>query len=211
MSKPRSPVGGAPPVPGGKRRKSIRDREDRAEIEFKLATGQSVRQIANDHGVHESALHKWRKRNLSPQLCSAYMGRLLKPGVDLEKLKTEESSGLLQSLATQRARLLLSQDAALELENGQLVATLSNAIHRNLELVARYLGEMQQHSTKTVQHVLMTPEYLALRAALIKALAPFPEARRAVAAAFHEAESNAAARTSQQIIDVTPALAAPTQ
>jgi len=145
-------------------------------------------------------------------LKAAYIGRLLAPGVDLEKLRVEESEGLLQGLATQRARLLLAQDKALEDDNGQLVSTLANAIHRNLELVGRYLGEMQQHSTQTVVNVLLTPQYLELRTKLIRALAPFPEARRAVAATLHETEGGAASRTPQPpMIDVTPSLPVPGQ
>ncbi len=197
-------LGGLPPPGQKKNRTPIKDREDRDRIEFDLATGKSIRQLANKYGVHEQSLYKHRK-SLPPQLKAAYVGRLLAPGVDLEKLRTEESEGLLQGLATQRARLLIAQDAALEDDNGQLVATLANGIHRNLELVGRYLGEMQQHSTQTVVNVLLTPQYLELRTKLIRALAPFPEARRAVAATLHETEGGAALRTSQPLIDVTPA------
>lgn len=46
-SKKRSPRGGAP-VPGAKPRTPIRDRDDRAQIEHALATGQSVRAIAKN-------------------------------------------------------------------------------------------------------------------------------------------------------------------
>jgi hypothetical protein len=195
--------------PGDKRRTPINDRADRDRIEFELATGKSVRAIAKKFGIHEAALYRHRQR-LPPQLKAAYIGRLLAPGIDLEKLRTDESAGLLQGLSTQRARLLISQDKALADDNGQLVTSLANAIHRNLELVGRYLGEMQTHSTQTVLNVLLTPQYLELRTKLIRALAPFPEAKRAVAATLHEMESGAAARTPRpQMIDVTPALPAP--
>ena len=199
----RSPIGGAPTV-AGKNRTPIKDREDRAQIEFELATGKSVRAIARKFDVHETALHKHRAK-LPPQLKAAYVGRLLAPGVDLEKLKTEESEGLLQSLAQQRARLLIVQDSAMEDGNAQAVATIANSIHRNLELVGRYLGEMQSHSTQTVVSVLITREYLELRNALLRALAPFPEARQAVAATLHKIEDGVARRTTQPaMIDVTP-------
>ena len=62
------------------------------------------------------------------------------------------------------------------------VATLPHGIHRNLELVGKYLGEFAQHSVSTTISILVTPEYLDLRAALLRALAPYAEARRAVAA-----------------------------
>lgn len=202
----RAPIGGAPATPG-KNRMPIRDRDDRAQIEFELASGGSVRAIARKYDVHEVALYKHRKK-LPPQLKAAFIGRLLKPGVDLEKLKTEESEGLLQSLAQQRARLLLAQDQALEDCNAQAIATLAAGIHRNLELVGRYLGELQQHTTRTVVNVLVSAEYLQLRNALLRALTPFPEARRAVAATLHEVESGVARHAlPPPMIDVTPTTA----
>jgi hypothetical protein len=192
-------------------RTPIRDREDRDRIEYELACGKSVKAIALKFNLHEDALYRHRK-NLPPQLKAAHLGRLLAPKVDLEKLRTTESEGLLQSLAQQRARILIMQDRAIEDGNAQAVATLAAGVHKNLELVGRYLGEMQAHSTQTTISVLVSPEYLQLRNALIRALQPYPAARAAVAATLHEMESGAAARTSQTpMIDVTPALPAPSQ
>jgi transposase-like protein len=206
--KKRAPRGGAP-EPGAKKRTPIRHREDRAQIEHELCSGKSVRAIANKFGVDENALYRHRKL-LPPQLKAAYLGNALKPGADLEELKTQESEALLQNLASQRARLLMMQDKALEDGNAQTVATLANGIHKNLELVGRYLGELHQHSTRTVINDLMSAEYLAMRHALIRALAPFPEARRAVAEVLHKMEGEAAQRMAEPpIIDVTPTLPPP--
>jgi hypothetical protein len=110
----------------------------------------------------------------------------------------------LQSLASQRARLLMMQDQELEAGDSKAVATLAARIHQNLELVGRYLGELHQHSTKTVVNILLTPEYLELRNALVKALQPFPQARAAVAAVLHSREGSAA-----QSITSVPALPSP--
>jgi transposase-like protein len=192
------------------KRKPIPLRDDRAQIELDLVTGKSIKALSRKYDIHEQSLYKWRAK-LPPQLKAAYLSQYLAPGADLEQIKTVESEGLLKSLAMQRARLFLEQDRAIEDGNGQLVATLSNAIHRNLELVGRYLGEMQAHSTQTTISVLVSPEYLQLRNALIRALAPFPEARRAVAATLHEMESSVAQRTQPKTIDMTPALPAPSQ
>jgi transposase-like protein len=197
--------GGLPDPGTTKPRTPIRDREDRGQIEFELASGKSVRAIAKKFGVHETALYNYR-RNMPPQLKAAFLANYLKPGADLEKLKTEESEALLHNLATQRARLFLMQDQELEAGNATAVATLAGRIHQNLEIVGKYLGELQQHSTKTVVNLMVSAEYLALRHALVKALAPFPEARRAVARVLHNMESGAA---QPQTIDVTPALPSP--
>jgi transposase-like protein len=205
----RAPIGGAPTAPA-KNRTPIRDRPDRAQIEFELATGKSVRAIAKKFDCHEGSLFKWRRR-LPPQLKAAFVGRLLAPNVDLDKLRTEESEGLLQSLAQQRARLLIMQDGAMDDSNAQAVSSLAAQIHRNLELVGRYLGELQQHTRHTVVNVLVfSAEYLALRASIIRALAPYPEAKRAVAAAIGEIENVAARGASQpRLIDVTPLATTP--
>jgi transposase-like protein len=207
MTRKHNELGGLPPPGQRKARTPIRLRDDREKIEFDLATGKSIRQLARKYDVHEQSLYKHREK-LPPQLRAAYVAQLLAPGVSLEEIKTTESEGILKTLASQRARLYIEQDRAIENENGQLVATLSNSIHRNIELVARYLGEMQAHSTQTTISVLLSPEYLQLRNALLRALAPFPEARHAVAATLHELESGVARNTSQPpMIDVTPTTA----
>jgi transposase-like protein len=199
--KKRAPRGGAA-KPGAPKRTPIRDRDDRGQIEFELASGKSVRAIARKYDIDENALYRHRKL-LPAQLKAAYLGNALKPGADLEELKRQESEALLQNLASQRARLLMTQDRALEDNNGQLVANLAGKIHDNLRIVGQYLGELAQHS-KTVVNILLTPEYLELRNALVRALQPFPEARAAVAAVLHSREGSAA----QSIANV-PALPAP--
>jgi transposase-like protein len=196
-------LGGLPPPDQKKKRIPITRREDREKIEFDLATGKSIRQLANKYQIHEQSLYKHRQK-LPPTLRAAYVSQMLAPGVSLEELKVTESEGILKTLAAQRARLFIEQDKAIEDGNGQLVATLSNSITRITELVAKYLGEMQVHSTQTTISVLISPEYLQLRNKLVKALSPFPEARRAVAEVLHDAEGGAAARVSTPLIDVTP-------
>jgi hypothetical protein len=176
---------------------------DQARIERDLAIGRPLQRIAKKYGVSKDAA--WRhKKHLPPQLKTALAGHLLRPGEDLEKIRVEESDGLLSHLAAQRARLLISQDLALESEQLGLVATLSQAIHRNLELVGRYLGEFASHSTQTTISILVTPEYLEMRSALLRALGPYAEAKRAVAAVFDGIETKAAQRPRQRTIDITP-------
>jgi hypothetical protein len=66
------------------------------------------------------------------------------------------------------------------------------AITSNLELVGKLLGQLvQRHEVRTTS-VLISADYLEVRAALVNALQPFPEAARAVGAALHQLESKAA-------------------
>jgi hypothetical protein len=172
---------------------TILDHPDRARIEFDLAKGVPIRVIAKKYAnlnIHK--LYRFRAA-LPVQLKTKHLGAKLKAGADLEKLRLDESEGLLVGLAQQRARLLMCQDAALLREDGREATFIAGEIHRNLKLVGQYLGEFAQHQIKTTVSVLIQPEYLEMRASLMRALSPFPEARRAVAAALQAAEAKAAA------------------
>jgi hypothetical protein len=120
------------------------------------------------------------------------MGARLKAGVDLDKLRIDESEGILTNLALQRARLLLVQDSALESGDRREVAYIADVIHRNVKLTGTYLGEFQKVTTQLSLNILVSDEYLTLRSQLMAALAPFPAARRAVAGALQFAEQKAA-------------------
>jgi hypothetical protein len=165
---------------------------DRARVEFDLARGIPVRAVSKKYDVTIWALYRF-KRKLPPQLRAAAIGKKLKTGADLDALREDESQGILQNLALQRARLLLVQDQALEKDDVREVTLVADAIGRNIALTGKYLGEFAAHSVSTSINVLISSEYLDLRCDLLRALAPYPEARRAVAAALHARESAMAA------------------
>jgi hypothetical protein len=59
----------------------------------------------------------------------------------------------------------------------ELILKTAQRLQGHLELLAKLMGELQQEGTVSV---LIAPEWLALRARLIEALGPYPEAREAV-------------------------------
>jgi hypothetical protein len=174
-----------------------------------------MRRVAERYGLSESAVLRFRNR-MPQQLKAAIIGATLKPGVDdLEKLRTDEAAGLLGNLAHQRARLLLTQDVAMEEGAGELVARLSTVIHKNLEMVGKYLGLFASLSVNTNVNVLISEDYLRLRHALVLALRPFPAARHAVSEALHRIEGEVAQKMLSQaspaplgaVIDHSPSVA----
>lgn len=183
---------------GPGRASTIVGHPDQSRIERDLAIGRPLSRIAKKYNISKDAAHR-HKRKLPPQLKSALAGNALRSGEDLEQLRIDESEGLLAQLAAQRARLLIAQDAALEGEQFSIVGSLSQAIHRNLELVGKYLGEFSQHSVQTTVSILITPEYLDFRSALLRALQPFPEARAAVAATINQMEQQVVQRQRQAL------------
>ena len=177
---------------------SIERHEARAQIERDLALGVPLRRLAKKYGISKDALCRYRKR-LPPQLKAAMLAQSLRPEVDLDKLRTTESEGILANLAVQRAKLLLWQDWAASAEQFAIATAISAQIHRNLELVGKYLGEFAQHHVVSNVSVLVSPQYLELRSALLRALQPYPEARRAVAAALRRTEEPAADHPPQPV------------
>ncbi len=63
--------------------------------------------------------------------------------------------------------------------DGDLALKAIDRILRQIELQAKLLGDLDERPVITV---LLSPEWLELRGQLVAALAPFPEARVAVAA-----------------------------
>jgi hypothetical protein len=175
-------------------RSKIESDPSKALIERALAMGIPVTQISRRFGYSEQAITRYRDR-MPQQLKAAILAATLRPQeADLDRLRIEEGEGLLGGLAHQRARLLLCQDESMEAGEIELVAMLSRVIHTNLQLVGRYLGMFAQHHTSTSVSVLLSEDYLRLRQALILALKPYPEARRAVAEAMQRIEGETAGK-----------------
>jgi hypothetical protein len=174
-------------------RGAIEKSPDRPAIERALAMGATMAEVSRRFGFHQMTVRRFRDNHLPPQLRAAILGASLRPGVDdLEKLKADEAAGLLGNLAHQRARLLLLQDRAMEVEAFDATVKLSNTIHRNLQLVGHYLGLFANISVSQNVNILLTEDYLRLRHALTTALQPYPEARKAVAEAIQRVEAETA-------------------
>jgi hypothetical protein len=183
---------------------SITKHPERAAVERDLALGLPLRRLARKYGLSKDALCRYRKR-LPPHLKAALLAQSLRPEVDLEALRVTESEGLLVHLAAQRARLLLWQDACASSEQFQVASAISAQVHRNLELVGKLVGEFAQHHVTTSVSVLLSPQYLELRATLLRALQPYPDARRAVVDAIHRLEAKASQQAPQRILEALPA------
>jgi hypothetical protein len=154
--------------------------------------GVAANQIGKRFGYSMIAICRFRDR-MPPQLKAAIAAAALKPKeADLDKLRIEESEGILGNLAHQRARLLVCQDEAMEAGAVTQVGYLANVIHRNIELAGKYLGLFAQHHVSTNVNVLISEDYLRLRQAITLALRPFPDARRAVAEQLHTLEGQIA-------------------
>jgi hypothetical protein len=140
--------------------------------------------------MNKDPLFRHKANHLPPQLRAKLLaGPDL--SIDLDKLRETESQSLLANLVALRNRLFSSFDLAEEHGDTHMVARIAGQLHHNLEVTGRLLGDLAVGNTSTT-NILIAPQYVELRVELVKALAPFPEARAEVAKVLHGIESEAA-------------------
>ncbi|MBN8963037.1 MAG: hypothetical protein J0H71_18035 [Rhizobiales bacterium] len=164
----------------------------RHQIDIGLVHGVSALVLSSRFGVKHDAVYRHAKNHLTPAQRAAILAQQKPAAIDLDALRTSESEGLLASLVAQRARLLVKADTAMEFGDTKGSVAAENAITSNLALVAKLLGQLVQVHDVRHTNLLVSPDYMKLRAALVEALRPYPEAARAVGAALHRLESDAA-------------------
>ncbi len=184
---------------------------ERSRIEHLMASGVSKRAIAERFAVSADAAFRHFKNHVSPAMKSAAVVKALKPGVELEAMLTEESNGLLHHLQNIRGKLYHAFDASVEAGDRNATAVLAGRLLENLRFLSELTGRLQKYATPnnvTNINILASPTFLNLQTKLIQALAPFPDARRAVVQAFRELDDAAPAQKLPQMIEGTHADAA---
>lgn len=136
--------------------------ESRAEVEAELVRRVAYRDIARRFSVSKDALSRHAREHLPATLARAR-----------EAAELEEADGLLGQVRGLQSRTLAVLEAAEESrEHRTALAAIAEA-RRNLELLAKLLGELDERPV----NVLISPEWLELRAVIVGALAPHEEAR----------------------------------
>ena len=152
--------------------------EARAEIERALVAGEAFRNIAERFGTSAAALHRHKADHLPVKLVKAR-----------EAEEVAQADDLLEQVRGLQGRALAILDKAEEA--GELRTALSaiREARANLELLAKLLGELDERQQV---NVLISPEWLELRAVIVGALEPHPAARGAVLRALEGADNGRA-------------------
>jgi hypothetical protein len=161
-----------------------------AAINLAIARHVSMTAIGRRYGLSTDVLYRHAKNHLPPQLRAKLIAG---PDVeiDLDRLRETESQSLLANLVALRHRLFGALDVAEEVGDGNMISKLAGALHKNLELAGRLVGDLAVGSVTT--NILLQPTYVSMRVELVRALAPYPEAKLAVAQVLHAIEDKAAA------------------
>jgi len=145
------------------------------EINKLLLEGVSLRDIARQYSVSRAALHR-HKDHIPADLAKAR-----------EAKEVAQADNLLDQLKDlQRRTLAILQAAEQDNDHGMALKAIKEA-RGNLELLAKLLGELQE---RQVINILVAPEWVSLRAVILTALEPYPEAKHALAEALKGVEQH---------------------
>ena len=144
--------------------------QERHAIEKLIVGGTANRRIATQFQLSEGAVRRHAAEHLPVSLVKAQEADEVRQALDV----------LQQLRFINGAALLVLRDAKAAGE-GELVLKAIDRVMKQIEVQARLLGDLDD---RPVVNVLVTPEWQQVRAQILAALAPYPEARFAVAGAL---------------------------
>lgn len=150
---------------------------DRAAIDAALLAGEPFRHIAARTDTSTGALQRHKEEHLPVTLVQAR-----------DAADAAHADDLLAQVRGLQSRALAILDTAEAAGELRVALAAIREARGNLELLARLLGELQEGATV---NVTLSPQWVEVRAVIVAALAPFPDARAAVAARLAAVEGGA--------------------
>ena len=153
---------------------TVCEHPERDAIDRALVGGASNRSAASLYDVSEAAMRRHKGNHLPAKLVMAE-----------KAAEVVEADNLLDQVKDLQGRAYAILDRAEEA--GELRTALSaiREARGNLELLAKLLGELDE---RPVVNLLISPEWLQLRAVIVGALEPHPEALNAVVRALESTD-----------------------
>src|ERR671916_2786607 len=144
---------------------TVCEHPEREAIDRVLVGGASNRSVASLHDVSEAAVRRHKSNHLPAKLVMAE-----------KAAEVAEADTLLEQVKGLQGRAYAILEKAEE--TGELRTALGaiREARGNLELLAKLLGELDERPI----NVLLSPQWMTLRVAIVEALEPHPEAREAV-------------------------------
>ncbi len=140
---------------------------ERRDIDKALAAGGNVREMSALFRVSEDALSRHKRDHLPAVLVKAQEEEDVRAALDV-----------VRQLRTINGAALTVLKEARDAGDGDLALKAIDRIHRQIELQAKLLGELDERPTV---NIIVSPAWIALRGTIVAALAPYPEARLALA------------------------------
>jgi hypothetical protein len=150
--------------------RSRRARAIQAQVFEALVGGASNRSLASLYDVSEAAVRRHKGKHLPAKLVMAHAAK-----------EVAQADTLLGQVRDLQSRTLAILEAAEETKQHRTALGAIREARSNLELLAKLLGELDE---RPQVNLLISPEWLELRAVIVTALEPHPEALRSVVGAL---------------------------
>ncbi|WP_062385925.1 hypothetical protein [Demequina iriomotensis] len=150
---------------------------ERGLIEKDITSGMSNTRVASHWGMSKDSVMRHKRAHLSAAL----------KGV-IARRDTESGTRALDRLEGLYGRAEGILDAATEEGKASMSLAAIKELRGIVELLAKLTGELDERPTVQVLNVSTSPEWLATRDTLMRALMPFPDAAQAVAQALEAGE-----------------------
>jgi|SRR5579863_7722540 len=184
---------------------SICSHDQRYRIELAMVSGVGRRVIAKRFGVSGDSAWRHLRNHVPAERRAHLVAGPLKLG-ELAEKAANEGLALLDYLGLLRSSLLTQYLAAAEAGDRQGSALIAGKLLQCLSLIAQCSGELNRAGASITNNiaVMSSPVMADLQGMLIRALQPYPEARRAVLAGLEELSRRTHPQSSSM-----PVLAAP--
>jgi hypothetical protein len=168
---------------------------ERGRIEALLAGGASLRSVGTKFNIGITALHRHMRRHVHPDDLTMLQGGPSQIAALAEKAIAENMS--VHYLTIARSKLMHQLSASAAAGDNPGVCRASMALLAVLQELGRMTGEISRaaslvtiNNSNTSQTLVMAdPILVKLQSGLLRALAPYPEARNAVIALLSELET----------------------
>lgn len=159
------------------RRCTVCTHPEKEAINVALVTGEPFRHIAARYGTSTGALQRHKADHLPATLAQAQ-----------DAQEVAQADNLLAQMRDLQRRTLaiLSKAAGSRRDLRTALAAIGEA-RRNLELLGKLAGELQQEGTVSL---VLSAEWIELRTIMLRALAPFPAARVALFGALEDGHAH---------------------
>jgi hypothetical protein len=152
---------------------SICEHSEREAIDRALVGETSNLSVSSLFGVSESAVRRHKANHLPAKLVMAE-----------KAAEVAQADDLLEQVRDLQARTLAILEAAEHTQQHRTALSAIREARSNLELLAKLLGELDE---RPQVNILISAEWLELRAVIVGALEPYSEARGAVLRAIERA------------------------
>jgi hypothetical protein len=164
------------------------DHEERWRIELLRAAGSSLDALATKFGVHRDAIWRHWTKHVSDEAKATYLCGPADMAMLAQKA-AQEGDSVLDYLRMVRSSLVAQLAVMNEAGDARGAGYIAGQLTKTLETMARVTGEIGDLArsvtiNNTNVAVLDHPQFASVQACMLRALAPFADARAAVVAAL---------------------------